>query len=245
VARAPELPSRAAINRAGRLLADRLEAYRERGAAALDEFDANEVAAAEALVDRWRDAHRDPLGATNANLRHYVRHQPEARVSQRLKKHETILDKLIRLPTMELTRMEDIGGCRVLLPDQADVIDLARRLKKNWTIVRHRDYVAEPKPDGYRAHHLVAEKLGRRIEVQLRTPLQDLWANTVEEHGRRLAFALKSGKGPDDLLEYYREVSELLALEERGESPDDALLARLRLAAESVKPYLVDEDALS
>jgi len=40
-------------------------------------------------------------------------------------------------------------------------------------------------------------------------------------------------------------VSELLALEERGESPDDALLARLRLAAESVKPYLVDEDALS
>jgi len=138
--------------------------------------------------------------------------------------------------------MEDIGGCRVLVASQTDVVGLVRRLKKNWTIVRHRDYVAEPKPDGYRAHHVVAEKMGRRIEIQLRTPTQDLWANTVEHHGRQLAHALKSGAGPDEILAYYREVSRVLALDERGEAPDAELVHRLRLLTDAIRPYLVEGD---
>jgi len=67
----------------------------------------------------------------NASLRHYVS-EYDSNVTQRLKKHVTIASKLIREPTMDLTRMEDIGGCRVTLPSQREVNEVVRRLRKNW-----------------------------------------------------------------------------------------------------------------
>lgn len=77
--------------------------------------------------------------------------------------------------------MADIGGCRALLIDQSKADAVAARLRRNWDVTRTRDYAAEPKDSGYRAVHLIVRRKGRLIEVQLRTPLQDAWANQVEE----------------------------------------------------------------
>lgn len=180
------------------------------------------------VIRPWRHAHAYPLQKASANLRSYVRSVPDAQVSQRLKKFATIVDKLSRFDQMKLSRMEDVGGCRVVVPDMNASRDLARRLKKNWTIKRDRDYVLDPKPDGYRARHLVAIKDGRFIEVQIRTALQDFWANTVERDGRKAGVGLKFGEGSPAVREQYRQISELMAAEERGEALSGDLIRELQ-----------------
>lgn len=93
--------------------------------------------------------------------------------------------------------------------------------------MRTKDYIKEPRSSGYRAIHHIVRRDGRLIEVQLRTVLQDAWANQVEEDSRRLATGYKFGRGGEDVHDYYRIVSEAFAALDRDEdlSPDLALLS--------------------
>lgn len=242
VARSAEpLFSKSQVNRAGRLWAKFLPMYRRDKGEALRAFSAEDILESDDIIAWWRREHAYPLRMVNANLRHYVRDIPESSVTQRLKKHSTIVDKLSRHPNMDLTRMEDIGGCRITLPDQRHVNDVVRKLRKNWnrSITRHRDYVANPKPDGYRAHHLVVERKRRKVEVQVRTRLQDLWANTVEYDSRTVSRDLKSGLGPEVVQQYYRAVSELFAHAESETQPPEELRSRVNDLYARVEPYLM------
>lgn len=129
---------------------------------------------------------------------------------------------------MKLSRMGDIGGVRAVLPNQDAVYAVAVRLRRNWTITRERDYVADPKPDGYRALHLHNRHRGRLIEIQLRTPGQDAWANAVEADARLFDLRLKAGGGPSELRELYVAAAELVATLEAGDAPDPAFTERLQ-----------------
>ena len=87
--------------------------------------------------------------------------------------------------------------------------------------MRTKDYIKEPRSSGYRAIHHIVRRNGRLIEVQLRTVLQDAWANQVEEDSRRLATGYKFGRGGEDVHDYYRIVSEAFAALDREDlSPD-------------------------
>lgn len=152
-------------------------------------------------------------------------------VTQRLKKRTTMLDKLTREKSMALTQMHDIGGVRTRLPSLRHVQDVSRRLKKNWTIARTREYIdggePGPKDSGYRAIHHSVRRSGRIIEVQLRTVRQDAWANQVENDGRNLAVGFKFGRGAGEIHEYYRAMGEAFAYLDRGETLPDELVATL------------------
>jgi hypothetical protein len=87
------------------------------------------------------------------------------------------------------------------------------------------------------------EDVNRLIEVQLRTPLQDAWANQVEEDSRRVGRNFKGGEGQQEVHDYYAVVSELLALRELGEEPDNQLRRRLLAAYEAAQPYLAIDKA--
>lgn len=176
----------------------------------------------------WRGEHARPLSRVGANLRYYVVDEATPVVAQRLKKVPTIAHKLLREPGMKLARMADIGGVRAILPDQAAAYRVAARLQRNWTIHQFRDYVAEPKEDGYRALHLINRYRGKLIEVQLRTELQDDWANVVESISRKLAPGLKFGEGPAPLADYLKLAAELFAYEDRGDAPPREMFARLK-----------------
>lgn len=138
------------------------------------EVDLDRISAAESqrivrcaeIIEKWREKHAGPLRNANANLRHYVRpyaaRDQNVSVTQRLKKFSTILDKLGRYSSMQLTRMEDIGGVRAILPSQEAADDVSRRLRKNWKVHRYRDYVREPKDSGYRALHLMSSSRASR-----------------------------------------------------------------------------------
>lgn len=193
-------------------------------------------------VDAFRARHAAPLRRTNANLRWYVRPHGDVIVTQRLKKLSTVIDKLDRHPSMKLANMEDIGGVRAVLRDQAAVDDVARRLRKNWQIKRYRDYVRSPKDSGYRAVHIVAIKDGVFIEVQLRTYLQDVWANQVEHDSRHLRTDFKSGRGAAEVHRYYVAVSQLFAAREAGQDAPEALLTELRLSYAAARPFLAPVD---
>jgi putative GTP pyrophosphokinase len=179
-------------------------------------------------IDWWRGVHAKPLSRVAANLSHYSAAEGKPIVTQRLKKLQTMIGKLFREPGMKLGRMEDIGGVRAVLPSQDACYRIAKQIRRNWTITRFRDYVANPKPDGYRALHLINRNRGRLIEVQLRTPFQDSWANLVEEISRVVAPGLKFGDGPEELREYLLLLGDLGAQGDLGVAMDREAFARLQ-----------------
>jgi hypothetical protein len=168
----------------------------------------------------------------------YAAEEAKPVVAQRLKKFPTIADKLLREPGMKLSRMADIGGVRAVLPDREAVDRVAARLRKNWTITRVRDYVDRPKDDGYRALHLINRNHGRLIEVQLRTPRQDTWANTVETFARTVAPGLKFGGGPEEVRAYFISVGEFFALRDLELAVDSSLIDRLEAQKKQVDIFV-------
>jgi ppGpp synthetase/RelA/SpoT-type nucleotidyltranferase len=231
--------SKQQLRRAGRLLRDlhRMTTFTDDVFEALD------------LVDWWRAQHARPLARTNAGLRYYVRKVgAEPNVTQRLKRFSTIVDKLRREPTMQLTTMEDIGGVRAVLPTQEQVDAVAHELRTQprWTVRRVREYIAGrapgPKDDGYRAVHVIVERDGYYIEIQLRTPWQDAWAQSVEQDTRRLRTGLKFGAGPADLREYYRVVAEYLEMRELNREPPQELLEEMSKLHRATRGYYPDRD---
>jgi putative GTP pyrophosphokinase len=217
--------SKSRVDRAGRFLAEALRAAAEDRRRVGQQRE--ELVEAIQIVDWWRGEHAWPLSRVAANLRYYAAEQGDPVVAQRLKKFPTIAGKLLREPRMKLSRMADIGGVRAVLPDQDAVYRVGARLRKNWTITKTRDYIAEPKDDGYRALHLINRHRGRLIEVQLRTTFQDSWANAVEANARVIAPGLKFGGGPENVREYFVALAEMLASLDQGRPVDRELLTRL------------------
>jgi putative GTP pyrophosphokinase len=230
-------PTRRQINRAGQVWASLIRSARAKKDPSIS---LDELLWADRLIEWWRGEHAKPLATVNANLRYYTKELPgRTFITQRLKKRATIIDKLVRESRMDLVRMEDIGGCRVLVQDQRQADHLAERLADRWRIHRFRDYVRNPKDSGYRALHLIEERKERLIEVQIRTPLQDIWANQVERDSRLRRVDFKSGAGAQAVHDYYLAVADLLSLMEAGEKPDIEVLTRVRERYELAKPYVL------
>jgi ppGpp synthetase/RelA/SpoT-type nucleotidyltranferase len=210
--------SKGEVNRAGIVIAE------NKTPTTPDEVD--RLGSAVEVVEWWRGEHSAPLNTVAANLGGYVALVSELPVSQRLKRLPTIAGKLTRLPTMKLATMGDIGGVRAVVPNQDAAHHVANRLRENWSIARFSDYVAPPKADGYRALHLINQHDGRLIEVQIRTPLQDEWANSVEILSRSVVPDLKFGNGPVELRQMLAELASIYAELEAGGSSLDAVEAK-------------------
>jgi putative GTP pyrophosphokinase len=117
-------------------------------------------------------------------------------VVQRIKRLESIILKLKRFETMQLSNMQDMGGVRVILPD-IQALDLFTKglftRSKKIKIKNKKDYILEPKEDGYRGVHYQLELANKRldvapfeklvVELQVRTMLQHCLATGVEIAG--------------------------------------------------------------
>lgn len=178
------------------------------------------------VVDNWRAAHAYPMNTFAVNLRRKTADIEGAIVAQRLKRLDTICKKLIRFPDMKLYRMQDLGGCRVIVPTIEDVYKVKERLEKSR--IRHeaknpKNYILEPKVStGYRGIHLIykyksdqnADYNGMLVEIQIRTKLQHLWATAVETVGVFTDNGLKFNQGSEQWLEFFKVISALFAKEE-------------------------------
>ena len=119
------------------------------------------------VVNNWRSSHSFPLNTFQATLRRRARTlDNKAIVVQRLKRLPSIEGKLNR-QTTRLTQMQDIGGCRAIVQSVTQVEKIIAIYKKSniknptkgaskrHEFVRERDYIANPKSDGYRGVHLI------------------------------------------------------------------------------------------
>lgn len=199
-----------------------------------------EVRDARRAVEAYRSAHAAPMHAAYMGLRSCLSTEGlNADLSRRLKRLPTIEDKLRRLRGMDLSSMQDIGGCRAVLDGQVGVARAVSRfcansLRRNGQADKIRDYVSQPQASGYRAVHIYTRYHGRRIEVQLRTREQDSWAKIVEDLTSRTGIDIKNGDGPEDIHVLLRRLSELLSMTESLRPSGDELqdiLTRLAMVS--------------
>ena len=102
------------------------------------------------IYSGYRDTFAEPLREVAETIGSFADGAP---VQSRLKRFETVVEKL-RRRTNDLSRLEDIAGCRVILPTMVEQHQTRNRIRESWDIVRERDYQTTPR-DGYRALHIV------------------------------------------------------------------------------------------
>ncbi len=178
------------------------------------------------IVDNWRAAHAYPLHIIYMYLRRLSANKKDITVAERLKRSDSIISKLKRQPTMSLWTMQDLGGCRFIVPTNEDVYSFSEKMLSSQ--IRHRlvktyDYIDKPKASGYRSLHVVLEYHSDKtsvyndnmlIEIQFRTHLQHIWATAVETVGLFTKQAIKAGQGDVAVTRFFALVSSLFALKE-------------------------------
>ena len=135
---------------------------------------------------------RTKLDVLNTQLSLENDRNPFESISCRIKSVQSILEKLER-KGLELTsesiekNLNDVAGIRVICSFPDDIYVLADRLcsQDDIRLVEKKDYIKNPKPNGYRSLHLIVEipiflmdgKKYMRVEVQFRTIAMDFWAS--------------------------------------------------------------------
>ena len=163
------------------------------------------------IINNWRACHSYPLQVIKMTLlRRAKKIDRSVLVAQRLKRLPSISLKLSQNPNMKLSQMQDIGGCRAVLTDVRLVHKLVavyrraglKNPRNRPVLIEAYDYIAAPKSDGYRGIHLIykyqsqsRQKIifaGQRIEIQIRSKQQHVWATAVETAQTFTGQALKS-----------------------------------------------------
>ena len=177
------------------------------------------------------------------------RRNPIHHVESRLKSIQSMMEKLSRkhyAVSMQsaVENLTDIAGIRVICSYVQDVYTVARLLttQDDVKLVETRDYIREPKPNGYRSLHLIVEipvflQAGRMmvpVEVQIRTIAMDFWASL--EHSMRYKGA---GEVPEDICDELHEVGQdIAALDRRMQSIHDRIDALNAQEPEVQQSYL-------
>lgn len=148
------------------------------------------------LIKPYEDASRMLLGRLellNRNLyASRLEYRPIHNIQSRIKEKKSIEDKLHRLGHRDgvlnaRDYLQDIAGIRMICYFVDDIYNMVAVLKKqsDLVIMKEKDYIAFPKPNGYRSYHIV---VGMPVycldtmeyfpvEVQFRTMSMDFWAN--------------------------------------------------------------------
>ncbi len=138
-----------------------------------------------------------------------VRHNrnPVEHIETRIKKPLSIIEKLERkgfevsLASIK-NNLNDVAGIRIICSFIDDIYFLKRTFEKqdDIRIIEVKDYIEDPKDNGYRSLHLIIEvpiflsdvKENIRVEIQLRTIAMDFWASL--DHELKYKKSLKNPK---------------------------------------------------
>ena len=202
------------------------------------------------VINNWRAAHSFPLNTFKVTLRENARQvDPNATTAQRLKRLSSIdkklreFKRLPRLRDLGLSDIQDIAGCRAIVQSVKAVDNLVALYKESD--LRHEiddedDYIRSPKKSGYRGVHVIyryhSDKKqaynGRKIEMQFRSVPQHIWATAVETVSAFTDQALKSSRGENDWLRFFKLMGTEIAIRERTEPVPDTPTSRTDLKAE-------------
>ena len=149
------------------------------------------------------------------------RRNPIQFIKSRVKTPMSIVDKLQKLEkeiSVEsvMTSLNDVAGIRVIASFVDDVYEIADMLTKQDDVflIEAKDYIKNPKPNGYRSYHLIVEvpvffsdkKQFVRVEIQIRTVAMDFWASL--EHQLKYK---KNIKNSEEIEAELRQCAETIA----------------------------------
>ena len=150
-------------------------------------------------------------------------YNPIEHVKSRLKTPESIVKKLKRMGAevnvVNMTeKISDIAGIRIICSFTSDIYQIADMIsrQRDVTVLYIKDYIKNPKPNGYKSYHMVVTipvyltdgPVETKVEIQIRTVAMDFWASL--EHKIHYKF---EGDAPEniknELVECARMVSDL------------------------------------
>jgi ppGpp synthetase/RelA/SpoT-type nucleotidyltranferase len=121
--------------------------------------------------------------------------------SGRVKTTTTMTDKLRRTPGMELSRMQDVAGSRIVVRNLVVQDEARDKISDFYTAQGCRWREVDRRKDprfGYKAVHLVVRVDDLPVEIQIRTELQDTWAQIVERLADRWGRGIRYGEDPEN-----------------------------------------------
>lgn len=180
------------------------------------------------LMNKYRCAIMEvetKLNVLNSEFSLQYDRNPFETIKSRLKSPASIIKKLDRKGLLldEETfakaiedSLYDVAGIRVICAFQEDIYRLAELLvqQDDIKLIRIKDYIKNPKPNGYRSLHLILEipvflKSGKtpvKVEVQFRTIAMDFWASV--DHKLRYK---KDIENEEEIIEKLRECATVIA----------------------------------
>lgn len=177
---------------------------------------------------------------------------PIKTITSRIKSTESIIEKLLRYKfpvTLESVEqnLNDVAGIRVVCSYIDDIYRIADAIlaQDDITLVRRKDYIQNPKENGYRSLHLIVKvpvffaetKKDMKVEVQIRTIAMDFWASLEHQisykhdESRRAQYYDELKACADVITQTDRKMLELRKrIEESEGAPDEEemLLEKLR-----------------
>jgi ppGpp synthetase/RelA/SpoT-type nucleotidyltranferase len=182
--------------------------------------------ASENLFDEFRQKHLQPLTSTTVELQNWLKEAGTPYIIvQRLKRKPQILRKLRRF-NVRLTQLQDIGGLRIIVDQNSDVdklVDYIQQILKKQSAVKIKktvNYREKGRDDsGYRATHVILEREGVVLELQIRSKIQHYWAELIERTSVIYGHHLKELDGDRVVISYFKELSNLFYEIESGRKP--------------------------
>ena len=168
-------------------------------------------------------------------------------IHTRLKSNQSILEKMQRrripfsLENLE-TRIQDVAGVRVICSYVDDIYRLSEALLRqdDVKLIAQKDYIQQPKPNGYRSLHLIVrvpvffadQRRDLPVEVQIRTIAMDFWASL--EHQLKYKAATQV---PDDVREELYQCAIAIAdIDERMQNICRKLRGQCEVEKDSTSP---------
>ena len=172
----------------------------------------------------------------NNEFLHVHNYNPIEHVKSRIKSAESIVKKLKRdghEATVDnmVKYLNDIAGIRIICSFTSDIYKIADMIsnQSDVKVLMIKNYIANPKPNGYKSYHMVVSipiflsdgPVDTKVEIQIRTIAMDFWASL--EHKIYYKF---EGKAPAYISEELKECADMVnMLDERMLSLNEAIKA--------------------
>ena len=165
------------------------------------------------------------LEILNAEFQMAHRYNPIEHLTARIKSPESIAKKLRhqgRAVTVEniVRYINDVAGIRIICSFTSDIYLISDLIRKqsDVKVLKIKDYIANPKPNGYTSYHMIVTvpiflsdmTIDTKVEIQIRTIAMDFWASL--EHKMYYKF---EGNAPENIRRELKECADLVGFLDR------------------------------
>ena len=168
-------------------------------------------------------------------------YNPIEHIKSRLKTADSIVKKLkkdghdVTIENM-MEHLSDIAGIRIICSFTSDIYQIAEMIahQADVTVLHVKDYIKNPKPNGYKSYHMVVTvpvylsdgPVETTVEVQIRSVAMDFWASL--EH--KIAYKFE-GNAPENLLKELKACADIV----------DMLDAKMFSLNEAITAYAAEQ----